>query len=604
MLVLFGFGFTARVHADTPNSAAIAVASYRIEATLDPGSHRVTGKQTLQWTNRGPQPVRAIVLHLYMNAFANPETRFGRQTAGRHRAFAIDASAPGKIDVVSIRRGSVDLTRALEVDETLARLPLDAPVAPGATLTLDFEFVTTLPKIAARTGYADRFVAVGQWFPKIAAYECPPLPGCGFVAQQLHAATEFFADFGDYDVTVDVPASWLVAGCGVRVRDEITKGDRRRVAFAQKNIHDFSWFASPDFVRFADRVSVGDHDVELELFAGRDAASGAARHLEATKRGLELLATQLVPYPYPKLTIVLPPRGAEGAGGMEYPTLITGMAAPTPGFVHFDELVTLHELVHEYFYGLVATNEPEEAWLDEGLTEFLSSRIVDEQYEGIVAIGPLRVAMSVSHWVAAVQYAAFWPIAIPAYAYPLFVYGAATYGKTAAVLQLWQERLGRTEFDTRLRNYVAAQQFRHPRRADFVAAMARSDDERTMLDALLSLDQPIDYAIDDVDCTATECRATLHRAGPALDDVTIRAVLADGVAHETRWTIAQQRAVASLRVTLPRNVTTVALRGPILRLDSHPRNDTLRTHADPRARDRLARFAQLIVAALLTLVGP
>lgn len=598
-IVLFGFALAPRAHADRPT----AIASYRIEATLDPGSHRVTGKQTLQWTNRGPQPVREIVLHLYMNAFASTETRFGRETGGRHRAFAIDASAPGKIEIGSIRRGAVDLTKALVVDETLARLALDTPVAPGATLSLDVDFVTTLPKIAARTGYADRFVAVGQWFPKIAVYECPLLPGCGFVAQQLHAATEFFADFGDYDVTVDVPAAWVVAGCGVRVRDEV-KGDRRRVTFAQQNIHDFSWFASPDFSRFTDRVVLGEREVELELFAGRDMQAGATRHLEATKRGLTILATQLVPYPYPKLTIVLPPHGAEGAGGMEYPTLITGFAAPAPDFVRFEELVTLHELAHEYFYGLVATNEPEEAWLDEGLTEFVSSRIVDEHYDGIFALGPLRVAMSVSHWLSAVQYAAFWPIAIPAYAYPLFVYGAATYGKTAAVLQLWQERVGRAELDTRLRNYVATQQFRHPRRADFVAAMARTNEERALLDALLSLDQPIDYAIEDVDCTTTECRATLHHAGPALDDVILVATLASGAVHETTWSVAQQRAAAGWRVSLPTGVVQLALRGPILRLDLHPRNDTLRVHGDPRARDLLARFAQVLATTLLALVGP
>lgn len=592
--------FASRASAsDTP----AAVASYRIEATLDPVTHRITGKQTLTWTNRGPQPVREIVLHLYMNAFASTETRFGRETDGRHRAFAIDTKAPGTIHVTSIRHGSIDLTKALVIDETLARLPLDAPIAAGATLSLDFEFVTTLPKIAARTGYADRFVAAGQWFPKIAAYECPRLPGCGFVAQQLHAATEFFADFGDYDVTVDVPATWLVAGCGVRVRDEV-KGDRRRVAFTQKNIHDFSWFASPDFSRFTDRVALGAGDVEIELFAGRDMQAGAARHLEATKRGLGILASQLIPYPYPKLTIVLPPRGAEGAGGMEYPTLITGMTAPAPGFVHFEELVTLHELVHQYFYGLVATNEPEEAWLDEGLTEFVSSRIVDEEYEGIFALGPLRVAMSVSHWVSAVQYAAFWPIAIPSYAYPFHAYGSVTYGKTAAVLELWQERVGRAEFDARLRNYVAAQQFRHPRRTDFVAAMALGEDQRALLDALLSLDQPIDYAIDDVDCRAGQCHATLHRAGPALDDVTILARLAGGAIHETRWTVAQQKAAASLRVLLPSGVVVVELRGPILRLDGHPRNDTLRTRAEPRGRELLARFAQLVVTALLAMAGP
>ncbi len=578
--------------------------SYRIEARLDPDQHRVLGKQQLRFTNTSPQPIPALVFHLYMNAFSSDETRFFRHTGGQHRQQRPSQDERGKIQVTRLKQGSVDLLPRLVVDETLASLPLPTPLAPGATLELELEFETTLPRVWARTGYFGTFFAVGQWFPKLAVFDCPPLPGCGFVAQQLSAWTEFYADFGDYEVTVDAPVDYVLAGCGVIASDAQAAG-RRRTRFIATRVHDFSWFASPDFVRHRRTVTVGGRRIELELFAASGTRASVDRHLAAVELGLQELGRLLLPYPYPKLTIVLPPVGGAGAGGMEYPTLITGFASPSPALLRADELVALHELTHQYFYGLLASNEPEEAWLDEGLTEFVSSRIVDEQLGGIFAWGPLHVTMAVGHWLASVTRAAHWPIAMPVYGYPTSgSFSSTTYSKTARVLQVWQARIGRERFDERLRGYAIAQQFRHPTRRDLVAHLAVTPDERALLDGLLTLREPIDYAVTALHCEAKTCQAIVERSGPALDDVSLDVRFADGHTDEHRWTLADQRAQSSLALALPSDVVEVALRSPLGLLDAHPSNDARRVTPDPRPRATLARGVALLASLLLALVGP
>src|SRR5262249_9046888 len=185
-------------------------------------------------------PVDKVPLHLYMNAFKDETTLFMRESGGgslRGLTSPIDA---GWIEVSSITAGGAELRPGPGADTTVIEVPLPRPVAPGAELVLDIQFVAQLPVAFARTGWHGDFYMVGQWFPKIGV-----LLADGWHCDPFHANSEFFADFGVYDVELTVPATHRVAGTGVLVGTEDLADGRRRFRYHAEDVHDFAWMADP-----------------------------------------------------------------------------------------------------------------------------------------------------------------------------------------------------------------------------------------------------------------------------------------------------------------------------------------------------------------------
>ena len=213
-----------------------------------------------------------------------------------------------------------------------------------------------------RTGYERDFHLAGQWFPKIARRE----PDGTWVHFPFDAQSEFYADYGSYDVTIDVPDRMIVGATGVRV-EEHRAGNRRRERYTIDSVHDFAWTAWSDFVERRETID----GVLVRLLYPKGNDGNAAATLRALRLGLPFFGAAYGRYPYPVLTVVHPPESAPAAGGMEYPTLIT---TGSPWYASlattFVERFTLHELAHQWFYGLIATDEHSWPFLDEGLTSF------------------------------------------------------------------------------------------------------------------------------------------------------------------------------------------------------------------------------------------
>src|SRR6185436_14266525 len=185
-----------------------------------------------------------LVFHLYMNAFRNDQSAFFRESGGRHRGNHHTDHGWGAVDVTRLEIAGKPA--ALAIDDTLASVRLAQPVAPGATVEIDLDFTTRLPRVFARTGWADDFFAVAQWFPKIAVFDG------AWRANQLHLNSEFFADFGVYDVQLEVPDNFVVGATGVEIRRE-KKARTFVLFFHAEDVSDFAWFASPRFRVQADR---------------------------------------------------------------------------------------------------------------------------------------------------------------------------------------------------------------------------------------------------------------------------------------------------------------------------------------------------------------
>src|SRR6188768_4260911 len=239
--------------------SAPKVASYEIEAKLDTEHHRLTGRETIHFVNRSTAVLNELWFHLYLNAFKNDKTLFLRSPFGAGRS-GDKAHEYGYVDVkrLTIVAGDgQDLWAGRDhhspgdpEDETDLRVPLPAPLAPGQTLDLELEFEDQLPELIERTGFMGSFHFMGQWFPKLARL----LPSGAFAHFPFHAQSEFYADFGDYDVTLDVPSGFRVGATGSRVREAQSKG-RTQLSYHAENVHDFAWTAWDRFELRSERIA-------------------------------------------------------------------------------------------------------------------------------------------------------------------------------------------------------------------------------------------------------------------------------------------------------------------------------------------------------------
>lgn len=451
-------------------------ASYTIHASLDEKDKVVHAKERLHWKNIASGAADTMVFHLYMNAFKNNESTFMKESKGVHRGNKQDKAGWGAIDVTKLVIAGVDVTRQFKVDDTLGTVTLPAPVAPGGEVDVDVEFTTKMPKVFARTGYKDDFLEIGQWFPKVGVWDCAAGPHghpatCRWRAHQHHLNSEFFADYGVYDVDVEVPKDWIVGATGVLVSEK-TSGARKTLAFHAEDVHDFVWTTSPKFKVTEDKFSDAAGDVRIVMLSqpGRDA--NVPRHLRATREGLAELARRFGPYPYSQITVVDVPEDAEGAGGMEYPTLFFTEDMPVPPAIHFPEYVTVHELSHQYFYGLVGSDEVEEAWLDEGFTETMSDWAVTRMFGregGVWDYLGQRLSVTELEQASYSIASGIDPLETRAFDYESNRgYGATTYAKTTLALRTMEAYLGADKFEAAMRHYYEKARFTHPRGEDFV----------------------------------------------------------------------------------------------------------------------------------------
>ena len=370
-------------------------ASYSIDVELDAERRMLAGREVLTWRNISPVATAELQFHLYYNAWKNTRStwmrelqRRGRRGQGLH---ARPESDWGWSDVTSIRLldaggGSpTDLTASAAFiapddgnpdDQTVLRVPLPAPVGPGETVEIEIAWSSRVPRTFARTGAIGDYFFIAHWFPKIGVLEAG-----GWNCHQFHAATEFFADYGVYDVRMTVPAGWAVGATGTE-QTVTDNGDGTAThRYRQADVHDFAWTTSPNFVERRERFEhPGLPGVDMRLLLQPEHAGQAARHFEATRQTLRYYGEWFGPYPYEQVTIV-DPAWQSRSGGMEYPTFFTsGTRLLAPADVSSPEEVTVHEAGHQFWHTVVGSNEFEHAWIDEGLNTFATARVMEQYF--------------------------------------------------------------------------------------------------------------------------------------------------------------------------------------------------------------------------------
>ncbi len=507
-------GWVTPVRADRLPEHAQEIVDYTIEASLDPVTKQLEGRERIVWRNPSTDSVPDLWFHLYLNAFKNSRSTFVRESGGQLRG---DRAAPdrwGYIDVTSLKLADgTDLLPRLTTehpdddnaeDRTVARVVLPEAVPPGGSVTLDVTFKAQLPQVFARTGYRRDYFLVGQWFPKLGVYEPAGLRGRsagGWNCHQFHAHSEFYADYGHFKVSIKLPSRFVVGATGQKVeRRENGDGTVTHV-YEQGDVHDFAWTADPNFLEVKERFSAshdvsekeyGDvarlldrsleevrlKDVEITLLLQPRHRPQARRYLESAKLAIKYFGLWYGAYPYPTLTIVDPAPRAGGSGGMEYPTFITGGTSFLMQHRPFDQIrapegVTVHEFGHQFWYGLVGNNEFEEAWLDEGFNSYSTAKIMEIGYgkeATILSFLGLKVGAVEMARLQNGPGRRFDKIRTRAWGYSSGnEYGFNSYARPELVLRTMEALIGETTMARVMRTYHERFRFRHPSSEDFYA---------------------------------------------------------------------------------------------------------------------------------------
>jgi Peptidase family M1 domain len=489
------------------------VVHYEIDAKYDATKHTVDANEVLTYHNLTGVALDHFPFHLYQNAFQPNATWVREAKIAGSRDTAYDewkAKEYGSEEIKSIEVvGQGDLTSKLHYiqpddgnkdDKTVIDLPLAKAIPPGAYVQFKIAFHDQMPETQARSGWKRDFMLGGQWFPKVGVWWHG-----GWNCHQYHATTEFFADFGVYDVKLTVPQFEVVGASGVKVSEVNNPDSTKTLTYHGDDIHDFAWTVSPRFKVKEDGVYQGQMGpVQMRILMQPAHWSQVERHERILRESLEHFEGWYGPYPYKTITLV-DPEPDSAAGGMEYPTFITGDSSWfMPEGAHLPELVVEHEFGHQYWYGMVATNEFEDAWMDEGINSYTEVKVLDSilgKRTSILNVMGATFGEREEQRLGYISAADFDPIAQNAYAYYSYnSYGGITYGKTASVLLTLEGIIGEDTMQKAMHVYFMKYRFTHPTKEDFLKTIEEvsGKDLRWYFNPAVYGSQVLDYKISQI----------------------------------------------------------------------------------------------------------
>ncbi len=349
---------------------------YVIHCSLDPADHTLSGRETITYMNSSPDTLQEFYLHLYPNAYREKASDLVKDylQGTWFILVGLRESQRGWMDVSQLKVDGKETE--FSVEGTILSSSFSQPLPPGKRATIEIVFTEKVRKFIGRAGYRGRHYDMAQWYPKMVVYDKN-----GWNPDQFRQG-EFYGEFGDFDFHITLPQEYVIAATGTPVsgdpgwkKNPRPEGEpspgadnasaaSKTVHFRAEKVHDFAWSADPSFV--VQDTTYNGYRVMSFYRSGNPswADSVLARGLRALK-WLEQFAG---PYGYPQVSIV----DALNDGGMEYPMLVMNGSSG-------EELI-LHELGHNWFYGMLANDEREEAWMDEGMTQYQTFKYQEKHY--------------------------------------------------------------------------------------------------------------------------------------------------------------------------------------------------------------------------------
>lgn len=464
---------------------------YSLRVSLNDSAKSLEGSARITYYNQSPDTLNYIWFHLWPNAYANDRTAFSEQLLqnGRTDFYFARESERGYISGLEFRSDDTALdTEAHPVHPDIRKIFLPEPLLPGTHVRIQTPFFVRLPKYVSRGGYIDSLFCITQWYPKPAVYD-----KYGWHEMPYLDQGEFYSDFGQFDVTISVPENYALAGSG-RLVDKNQADGRASYHYVQDSIHDFAWFAGKDWILTEDSMRLGNRDIRLAMLVSRSKQKAWSNGLTYLKRAIRTKSEWVGEYPYGQMTMVENP--SENAdGGMEYPC-ITLIAHP--GNEPMLDYLINHETGHNWFYGILASEERKYPWMDEGMNSYYDKRYIAEFYKTHPLFGGMskssfirnRLPKDPERWLTEtmISLREDQPINTASERFTDMNYGLIPYGKAADWLQMLEQKMGTAKFDSLMRTYYRRWAFRHPYPEDF-RMLADSIYGQSLSDHFALLDQ-------------------------------------------------------------------------------------------------------------------
>jgi len=536
--------------------------NYQIQVRLDDANHMLFGQESFEYTNNSSDTLRFIYIHLWPNAYRNNQTALAKQFVRNNNSefqFAAD-SMRGWIDSLAFADPLGPLTweyDAVHID--ICKVTLRDPLLPGAKTSIQTPFIVKLPGDFSRLGHVGKSYQISQWYPKPAVYDRD-----GWHQMPYLDLGEFYSEYGSFEVKITLPADYRVASTGVLQeesenewlhtlsktkefpkKDTVLGPDKDRIGkmktitYKQDRIHDFAFFCAQNFVvRKEDAIL--ESGVTIEAWAFFEPGKRTAWNAGAgyVKRAVESYSKWVGDYPYASATAV---QGALSAGGgMEYP-MVTVISTGSNDSMTLDNVIT-HEVGHNWFYGILGSNEREHAWMDEGFNSYVEGRYMKEYYPtrsfgskiGLPSQFGKGLGGNWFDYISANIFATYGrqdPINTPSQELSSLQYGILSYQRTAFLLEYLSVYLGQNTFDQCMHNYYLVWGFKHPQPKDIQNVFESTSGKKLdwFFDELLNTERQADYSISSLHRDDKSYSFTIKNKGEVAAPYSINLVLGDSI---------------------------------------------------------------------------
>ncbi len=479
--------------------------NYKIDVTLNDIQHTLDGYVKMDYFNNSPDTLRFIWIHLWANAYKNDRTAFTDQMLenGSTKFYFSNNEERGYINRLDFRvNGTSAKTEDHPRHQDIIQLILPEPLAPHASIKIETPFHVKLPYVFSRSGHLDRTYQVTQWFPKPAVYDRKGWHPMPYLDQG-----EFYDEFGDYEVQITLPENYIVAATG-ELQNEAEKkwmmshlpvarapktkakaakklpepagkvlvpAQNKTLLFKQANVHDFAWFADRSFTVKYDTLKLpSGRRISIYAYHYAENSKTWSNSIAMIKRAISTKSKWLGEYPYSIVSVI---DGGNG-GGMEYPTITV---LDDGGSEKMLDFVTNHEVGHNWFQGILASNERLHPWMDEGMNTYYDNRYSMQQY-GNTNIDFIETRSRFINKRLPDDIQAFavnavtstkkdQPIETGSEDFTGFNYNFIGYAKTGQWMKLLERELGTVLFDSCMNEYYRRWQFKHPYPEDFKKVM-------------------------------------------------------------------------------------------------------------------------------------
>ena len=442
--------------------------NYKIYVTLNDTAKTLDGYLTLEYKNNAPDTLQYIWFHCWPNAYKNDRTAFSEQFLinGRTDFYFSTEEQKGYMNRLDFKVNKIPAnTEDHPVHQDIIKLLLPRSLPPDSSVLIETPFHVKLPYDFSRGGYLNNTFQITQWYPKPAVYD-----KYGWHEMPYLDQGEFYSEYGNFDVTIDLPKKYIVAATGIKQKETI-KDSIKTLQYTQDNVHDFAWFADKDFIVKEDSMQLDSKTIEVIAYYHKENSSSWEDATRYIKQAIRTKSDWIGEYPYSIVSAV--ESQAKGIGGMEYPTIT--LLENSTNKKSLDNLIN-HEVGHNWFYGILGSNEREHPWMDEGMNTYY-----DNRYESIYYPSEANTSSKIPSFIknkipTDIEKTALesicalkkdQPIETVSDKFSQTNYNLIAYTKTGEWMQKLENILGKKAFDSMMQAYFQQWKFKHPYPEDF-----------------------------------------------------------------------------------------------------------------------------------------